>query len=138
MGIWKGWYEQNGQKHEMKFKHMKVKKGQVWGGGQDPVGGFEVKGLHNLENHDVHFIKQYHGAHQVVYKGKREGKEIKGNWELAGMTGGFYLFVSIERLNSSREHPLDSFTQFSSGAFSSFLLGCTTFPIFLRFITYFL
>ena len=41
-------------------------------------------------------MKQYKGAHQVHYQGKREGQTISGQWSVQGMTGNFFLYKERE------------------------------------------
>jgi hypothetical protein len=42
---WRGYYEQYGQKSEMKFKNMLVGlNGAIIGAGQDEVGHFQIQG----------------------------------------------------------------------------------------------
>ncbi len=95
MGVWRGWYEQNGTNHEMRLKKFKVKGNKIEGKGQDDHGKFFFTGFYTSEN-KVQFIKQYEGAHQVHYEGKREGQTLHGRWNLAGMSGGFYLYKENE------------------------------------------
>ena len=56
MGVWKGWYEQNGQRHEMKIQSLKVKGCRIAGKGNDANGEFEIVGLYTQDN-KVNFIK---------------------------------------------------------------------------------
>ena len=72
MGIWKGWYEQGGQKVEMRLKKFNVKGNKVQGKGKDEVGEFEMIGFYTADK-QVQFVKQYKGAHQVHYAGSKAG-----------------------------------------------------------------
>ena len=56
MGIWKGWYEQGGQKSEMRLKKFNVKGNKVQGKGSDQVGEFEIIGFYTTDKH-VQFVK---------------------------------------------------------------------------------
>ena len=91
MGLWKGWYEQDGQRSEMTIGKFKVKENKISGSGEDPNGKFEFIGFYGPDG-TAHFVKQYKGAHQVKYEGKREGQTITGTWSLMGMSGPFHLY----------------------------------------------
>ena len=56
MGVWKGWYEQNGNKHEMRLKKFKVKGNKIQGKGKDEVGEFEFMGFYTQDK-NVQFVK---------------------------------------------------------------------------------
>jgi hypothetical protein len=38
--------------------------------------------------YEINFVKQYLGAHAVLYAGKFDGKKICGNWEIPDNCGG--------------------------------------------------
>ncbi len=79
MGVWRGWYEQNGERHEMRIQKFKVKSHKISGEGSDVNGEFEIVGYYTSKN-SIHFIKQYKGAHQVHYTGARLGQSMTGRW----------------------------------------------------------
>ena len=81
MGVWKGWYEHNGTKTEMRLKKFNVKGNKISGKGHDEVGDFDVIGYYTAEK-KVSFVKQYKGAHQVMYNGEKDGQSISGHWAL--------------------------------------------------------
>ena len=91
MGVWKGWYEQNGNREEMRIQKFKVKGSKIEGKGHDKVGEFEILGYYTAAG-SVHFIKKYKGAHEVHYTGARDKQSISGKWDLQGVaSGGFHL-----------------------------------------------
>ncbi len=94
MGVWKGWYEQNGEKHEMRLKKFNVKGSKISGKGQDENGEFEFIGSYTADK-QVKFVKQYN-AYQVHYEGVRAGQTLQGHWSVNGLSGGFYLYKERE------------------------------------------
>ena len=88
MSSWKGYYELDGVKTEMRLKKFKVKGNKISGNGDDEIGEFDIIGDYNAE-HKVSFIKQYKGAHQVHYNGEIDGQSISGHWEVNGLSGKF-------------------------------------------------
>ena len=71
-GQWTGYYEQFNKKTTMQFNNFyisPVPQGYVKGGGQDSVGKFILKGSFNNNATAVRFIKQYIGAHHIIYEG---------------------------------------------------------------------
>lgn len=87
--VWKGYYEQDGNRHDMTFKMFSVvMNGDVMGKGKDEVGEFELRGFCN-EFGDAQFAKRYIGKHTVMYNGKVDNKSMKGSWSVAGLTGNF-------------------------------------------------
>ena len=70
---------------------LKVKGSKISGEGEDEVGRFEFIGFYHPDGR-CRFIKQYKGAHQVNYEGRREGQTIHGQWEVQGTTGGFRMW----------------------------------------------
>ena len=90
-GIWKGHYEQFGQKHEMIFKSFKAKReGKLQGKGKDEIGEFTLKGK-VYKDGGLDFKKEYKGRHTVEYSGRlsEDGKSITGDWNVPGSNGGF-------------------------------------------------
>ena len=95
MGVWKGWFEQDGTRTEMRIQKFKVKGSKIEGKGHDAVGEFEILGYYT-DSGSVHFIKKYKGAHEVHYNGQRDKQSISGKWTLAGFSGAFNLYKERE------------------------------------------
>lgn len=67
--------------------------GQVSGDGQDDIGRFVIKGRYDAPTRECHWTKSYVGAHDVYYRGFREGKGIWGTWEITiRWHGGFHIW----------------------------------------------
>jgi hypothetical protein len=61
--------------------------------GSDDVGKFIIRGRYTARAGECHWTKTYAGAHDVFYRGFREGKGIWGTWELGpAETGGFRIW----------------------------------------------
>ena len=52
--------------------------GNMSGDGMDDVGRFLIKGRYDAANRECYWTKSYLGAHEVFYRGFREGKGIWG------------------------------------------------------------
>lgn len=67
--------------------------GIVRGDGKDDIGLFFVRGRYDPANGECHWTKTYVGAHDVFYRGFREGKGIWGTWEIQIFgRGGFHIW----------------------------------------------
>ena len=67
--------------------------GRMTGEGSDTVGPFVIAGNYDANNRECDWTKTYVGAHEVFYKGFREGKGIWGTWEIRNVyTGGFHIW----------------------------------------------
>ena len=67
--------------------------GLLTGDGRDDIGAFLVKGKYDAPNRECHWTKSYIGAHDVFYRGFREGKGIWGTWEISIFGhGGFHIW----------------------------------------------
>jgi hypothetical protein len=67
--------------------------GILSGDGSDDVGRFLIKGRYDAATRDCHWTKSYLGSHDVFYKGCREGKGIRGTWEIGQrFRGGFHIW----------------------------------------------
>lgn len=66
--------------------------GRISGDGVDGVGQFVIAGSYDGDSGECHWVKTYVGAHDVFYRGFREGKGIWGTWELTGGSGGFQIW----------------------------------------------
>lgn len=95
---WDGWYEQGGNKTEMKFENMQVHlDGAVFGSGQDTNGKFSIQGSMS-QNGQLQFVKQYEGAHAVHYTGSVEDGMIQGKWSIPNNCDGtFGIVMNVEK-----------------------------------------
>jgi len=67
--------------------------GLLRGDGSDDVGRFLIKGRYDASTRECYWTKSYLGAHDVYYRGFREGKGIWGTWEITIRThGGFHIW----------------------------------------------
>ncbi len=67
--------------------------GHVDGDGRDDIGMFLIKGRYDAATRECHWTKSYIGAHDVFYRGFREGKGIWGTWEIQTWgRGGFHIW----------------------------------------------
>ncbi len=67
--------------------------GVIRGDGADDVGRFFIQGHYEAASGECYWTKSYVGAHDVFYRGFREGKGIWGTWELAlHYHGGFHIW----------------------------------------------
>jgi len=92
-GPWTGFYNYGAgtKKHRMDLS-LTFSSGRISGEGVDNVGRFVIAGGYDAGSSDCHWTKTYIGAHDVFYRGFREGKGIWGTWELAFSTGGFHIW----------------------------------------------
>jgi hypothetical protein len=67
--------------------------GNMRGDGVDDVGRFLIKGRYDAASGECYWTKSYLGAHDVFYRGFREGKGIWGTWEITIQShGGFQIW----------------------------------------------
>jgi hypothetical protein len=93
-GPWSGFYNYRpgGDRHWMQL-HLVFTSGSMSGDGADDVGRFLIKGLYDAASLECHWTKSYIGAHDVFYRGFREGKGIWGTWEIWSIYhGGFKIY----------------------------------------------
>ena len=92
-GPWTGFYNyQPKDKHRMDL-HLSFTNGRITGEGNDNVGAFVIKGEYSPQSAECHWTKTYLGAHDVFYRGFREGKGIWGTWEIREQShGGFHIW----------------------------------------------
>ena len=92
-GPWTGFYNYGpGDRHRMELQ-LTFAEGRMSGEGKDDVGAFLIKGRYDSSNLECHWTKTYIGAHDVFYKGFREGKGIWGTWEITIRDhGGFHIW----------------------------------------------
>ena len=87
--------------------------GNMTGTGIDNIGPFSIKGRYDSSNQECYWTKSYLGAHDVFYRGFREGKGIWGTWELRGGRGGFHIWPlqsgegQQESTSSERQEPIE-------------------------------
>lgn len=67
--------------------------GNLSGAGNDDIGRFLVKGRYDEASYECYWTKSYIEAHDVFYRGYREGKGIWGRWEIRSSShGGFHIW----------------------------------------------
>jgi hypothetical protein len=95
-GPWIGFYTYYpGDRHRMDL-HLTFANGSMSGDGNDDIGRFLIKGHYDSGNGDCYWTKTYVGAHDVFYRGFREGKGIWGTWEITQSTrGGFHIWPRL-------------------------------------------
>ena len=92
-GSWTGFYNYKPQdKHRMDLD-LTFTDGRMTGAGNDVVGHFVIKGQYDAQSLECWWTKTYVGAHDVFYRGFREGKGIWGTWETTVHDhGGFHIW----------------------------------------------
>jgi hypothetical protein len=92
-GPWTGFYNYRpGTRHRMDL-HLTFANGLLNGDGSDDIGPFLIKGRYDEKTRECYWTKTYLGAHDVFYKGFREGKGIWGTWEITILDhGGFHIW----------------------------------------------
>jgi hypothetical protein len=92
-GPWLGFYNYRpGDKHRMDLQ-LTFHAGAITGDGNDDLGAFTIKGRYDAQSRECHWTKTYLGAHDVFYRGFREGKGIWGTWEIGPVAhGGFHIW----------------------------------------------
>jgi hypothetical protein len=92
-GPWAGFYNYKpGDRHAMEI-HLTFANGMMRGEGRDDVGTFLINGFYESSSGECHWTKSYLGAHDVFYRGFREGKGIWGTWEISIRDhGGFQIW----------------------------------------------
>ena len=85
--------------------HLTFASGLISGDGSDDIGRFLIKGRYDSSNRECYWTKGYIGAHDVFYRGFREGKGIWGTWEIQILShGGFHIWPKgAGERNESRE-----------------------------------
>jgi hypothetical protein len=92
-GPWTGFYNYHpGDRHRMELA-LTFANGVMSGDGADDVGRFLIKGRYDAASRECYWTKSYVGAHDVFYRGFREGKGIWGTWEITIQDhGGFHIW----------------------------------------------
>lgn len=90
-GPWTGYYNYGpGERHRMDLD-LAFTNGSLSGSGSDDVGRFLIRGRYDAG--ECYWTKSYLGAHDVFYRGFREGKGIWGTWEITIRDhGGFHIW----------------------------------------------
>ena len=104
-GPWAGFYKyaDNSGKHRMDLV-LAFANHVISGDGRDDVGTFFVSGRFDDTNGECYWTKTYMAAHDVYYRGFREGKGIWGLWELQSGSGGFHIWpLGEEKGEEERE-----------------------------------
>jgi hypothetical protein len=116
-GPWVGFYTYSGahDKHRMDLG-LDFANGRVSGEGNDVVGAFVISGRFDSAKGECDWTKTYIGAHDVFYRGFREGKGIWGTWEiLRDARGGFHIWprsfaaANEEAVSAEEEMPAPAF-----------------------------
>lgn len=99
--------------------------GRMTGEGKDEEGPFVISGGYDAVSKECSWTKSYVSAHDVFYKGFREGKGIWGTWDIGNMVrGGFHIWPleedsqEIEAVHEEEEVPANApaVTAASTGA----------------------
>lgn len=92
-GPWTGFYNYHpGDRHRMELG-LTFANGNMSGDGADDVGRFLIRGRYDAASCECYWTKSYLGAHDVFYRGFREGKGIWGTWEITIRDhGGFHIW----------------------------------------------
>ena len=114
-GPWTGFYNYRpGDRHRMDLT-LTFANGQMTGDGRDDIGLFLIKGRYDSASGECHWTKSYIGAHDVFYRGFREGKGIWGTWEIQIWShGGFHIWPrgegsgETEAEHKEAEAPVDA------------------------------
>ncbi len=115
-GPWVGFYTYGGEldKHRMDLA-LTFANGTISGEGNDDIGPFVIRGRYDFKTRECYWTKTYVGAHDVYYRGFREGKGIWGTWEIFADThGGFHIWPrsqgedEAQRESKEREQPIEA------------------------------
>ncbi|MBI4327249.1 MAG: hypothetical protein HY674_18590 [Chloroflexi bacterium] len=114
-GPWVGFYNyQPGDRHRMNL-NLAFAGGQMTGDGNDDIGRFHINGRYDAATRECHWTKTYVGAHDVFYRGFREGKGIWGTWDIAIFShGGFHIWPraageeNAETESAAQEQPVEA------------------------------
>lgn len=92
-GLWTGFYNyQPGERHRMDL-YLTFAQERMSGDGNDDIGRFTIRGRYEVASRECYWTKSYVGAHDVFYRGFREGKGIWGTWEITAFDhGGFHIW----------------------------------------------
>jgi hypothetical protein len=92
-GPWTGFYNHRpGDNHRMDLR-LEFRSGRMTGDGTDDIGPFIITGQYDEATLECSWTKSYVSAHDVQYRGFREGKGIWGTWEIGKQfRGGFQIW----------------------------------------------
>ena len=92
-GPWTGFYTYTPRRKHRMDMDLTFANGNLSGSGSDDVGRFLMKGHYDETSSECYWTKSYIGAHDVFYRGYREGKGIWGRWEIQSVFhGGFHIW----------------------------------------------
>ena len=92
-GEWNGFYVESHQpKRGWMHLYLSFDNGSVKGEGTDYVGPWIAEGKYDLEARICHWEKRYIGRHRVNYSGLISDQGIRGQWEIAFLTGPFHIW----------------------------------------------
>jgi len=93
-GPWRGYYfyGHGGLKHRMRLHLIFVGDGKIEGDGIDDVARFVIAGRFDCSTSQANWTKAYRGMHKVEYAGVYCRHTICGDWTLARLTGGFWIW----------------------------------------------
>jgi hypothetical protein len=108
-GEWEGFYTHTYGPDAVRFRmtfFLSFNNGKVDGQGSDNVGAFIWQGIYDTVEGTCNMVKQYIGAHQVIYSGHADENGIWGNWTIVSYgRGGFHIWP-IKRGESAKEEAL--------------------------------
>jgi hypothetical protein len=92
-GPWTGFYNYGaGERRHGMDLNLTFTNQAISGDGGDDIGRFVISGRFDETSGECHWTKTYVGAHDVYYRGFREGKGIWGVWNLDKTSGGFRIW----------------------------------------------
>jgi len=93
-GPWIGFYKYSGSSEKYRMDlDLSFANGNMTGSGIDNIGPFLIQGRYDSASQECYWTKTYIGAHDVFYRGFREGKGIWGTWEIGLYNrGGFHIW----------------------------------------------
>jgi hypothetical protein len=92
-GQWEGfWMHRITGRGPMAPLTLRFADGRVTGEGRDRVGRFTFSGDYDQTTGTVRMVKQYIGAHAVLYVGQSDGEgSIQGTWYIGRLDSGSFL-----------------------------------------------
>ncbi|HEX7861396.1 MAG TPA: hypothetical protein VF773_13770 [Verrucomicrobiae bacterium] len=82
-GPWTGYYTyQSSPRRHRTDLILEFVKGRITGEGNDSIGPFVIAGGYDSGSGECYWTKTYVAAHDVFYRGRRNGKGITGTWEI--------------------------------------------------------
>lgn len=79
-GVWSGYWVQDGNRGVMSLD-IRIENNLISGQGSDEVGPFVLNGEYDSQG-NVKIVKNYTGAHTVIYGGLYQNDTIKGEWRI--------------------------------------------------------